>query len=91
MKWIMVLFAQEFKIDIAVNFWDRMFTQKNKITFICFISAAILKKNKDKIIGKEFDDIAIWLKEMGNNINKMDINEIIKIAFDIKKEYNKKI
>ena len=91
MKWIMVLFAQEFKIDIAVNFWDRMFTQKNKIEFICFISAAILKKNKDKIIGKEFDDIAIWLKEMGNNINKMDINEIIKIAFDIKKEYNKKI
>ena len=42
-------------------------------------------------IGKEFDDIAIWLKEIGNNINKMDINEIIKIAFDIKKEYNKKI
>ena len=90
MKWIMVLFAQEFKIDIAVNFWDRMFTQKNKITFICFISAAILKKNKDKIIGKEFDDIAMWLKEMGNNINKIDINEIINIAFEIKKEYNKK-
>ena len=90
MKWIMVLFAQEFKIDIAVNFWDRMFTQKNKTAFICFISAAILKKNKDKIIGKEFDDIAMWLKEMGNNINKIDINEIINIAFEIKKEYNKK-
>ena len=65
-------------------------SQKNKIEFICFISAAILKKNKDKIIGKEFDDIAMWLKEMGNNINKIDINEIINIAFEIKKEYNKK-
>ena len=89
-KWIMVLFAQEFKIDVAVNFWDRMFTQKNKMKFICFISVAILKKNKDKIIGKEFDDVAVWFKEMGNNINKMDINEIIKIAFDMKKEFNKK-
>ena len=89
MKWVMVLFAQEFKIDVAVNFWDRMFTQKNKMKFICFISVAIMKKNKDKILGKELEDIAIFLKEMGNNISKMDINEIIQIAFDMKKEFKK--
>ena len=88
-KWIMVLFAQEFKIDIAVNFWDRMFTQKNKVKFVGFISVAILKKNKDKILGKELEDIAQWLKDMGNNINKVDINDIIKIAFELKKEYKK--
>ena len=58
--------------------------------FICFISVAILKKNRDKLLGKELEDIAQWLKEMGNNINKIDINEIIKIAFEIKKEYNEK-
>lgn len=87
MRWIMVLFAQEFKIDVAVNFWDRMFTQKNKMKFICFISVAILKINKDKIIGKELEDIAMWSKEMGNNINKIDMNEIIKIALDIKHKY----
>jgi hypothetical protein len=89
-KWVMVLFAQEFKIDVAVNFWDRMFTQKYKIKFICFISVAILIKNRDKLLGKELEDIAQWLKEMGSNINKIDINEIIKIAFEIKKEYNQK-
>ena len=90
MKWIMVLFAQEFKIDIAVNFWDRMFTQKNKMKFICFITVAILTKNKDKILGKEMEDIAQWLKEMGGSVNKIDMNEIIKIAFEMKKEYTKK-
>ena len=89
MKWVMVLFAQEFKIDVAVNFWDRMFTQKNKMKFICFISVAIMKKNKDKILGKELEDIAIFLKEMGNNISKMDINEIIQIAINMKKEFKK--
>jgi len=89
-KWVMVLFAQEFKIDVAVNFWDRMFTQKYKMKFICFISVAILKKNREKLLGKELEDIAQWLKEMGNTINKIDINEIIKIAFEIKKEYNEK-
>ena len=87
MRWIMVLFAQEFKIDVAVNFWDRMFTQKNKMKFICFISVAIFRMNKDKIIGKELEDIAMWSKEMGNNINKIDLNEIIKIAFEIKSKY----
>ena len=87
MRWIMVLFAQEFKIDVAVNFWDRMFTQKNKMKFICFISVAIFRMNKDKIIGKELEDIAMWSKEMGNNINKLDINEIIKVAFEIKRKY----
>ena len=87
-RWIMVLFAQEFKIDVAVNFWDRMFTQKNKLKFICFIIVAIFKINKDKIIGKELEDIAQWTKEMGNNINKIDLNEIIKLAFDIKKKFN---
>ena len=86
-RWIMVLFAQEFKIDVAVNFWDRMFTQKNKLKFICFITVAIFQINKDKIIGKELEDIAEWTKEMGNNINKIDLNEIIQIAFDIKKKY----
>ena len=49
-----------------------------------------IKKNRDKLLGKELEDIAQWLKEMGNNINKIDINEIIKIAFEIKKEYNEK-
>ena len=87
MRWIMVLFAQEFKIDVAVNFWDRMFTQNNKIKFICFISVAIFKINKDKIIGKELEDIAQWSKEMGNNMNKIDMNEIIKVALDIKNKY----
>ena len=87
MRWIMVLFAQEFKIDVAVNFWDRMFTQNNKMKFICFISVAIFKINKYKIIGKELEDIAQWSKEMGNNINKIDMNEIIKVALDIKNKY----
>lgn len=87
MRWIIVLFAQEFKIDVAVNFWDRMFTQNNKMRFICFISVAIFQLNKEKIIGKELEDIAEWTKQMGNNINKIGMNEIIKRAFDIKNKY----
>ena len=34
MRWILVLFAHKFKIDNDVNFWDRLFTQQDKMKFI---------------------------------------------------------
>ena len=51
MRWILVLFAHELKIDKAVNFWDRIFTPQDKMKFICYISVAIIKSNK-KILWK---------------------------------------
>ena len=49
MRWLMVLFAHEFTFEGSISFWDRVFTQKNKMKFICYISAAILVINKKKI------------------------------------------
>ena len=42
MRWLLVLFAQEFRLDTTINFWDRMFTQKNKINFLCYVSVSLL-------------------------------------------------
>ena len=88
MKWIMALFTQEFKIDIAASFWDRMFTQENKMDFICFVSVAILKMSKEQLIGKELDEISDWTRKMGENMRNLDINEIITLSFEIKHKYN---
>ena len=41
-RWLFVLFAQEFHLDTTINFWDRMFTQKNKINFLCYVSVSLL-------------------------------------------------
>ena len=89
MRWLLVLFAQEFTIDVAVNFWDRLFTQKNKIKFICYISAAIIKRNKDKIMKLDAGGIMEWAQELQNKMNEIDISDIVQLAIKIQKKYNK--
>lgn len=89
MRWLLVLFAQEFTIDVAVNFWDRLFTQKNKIRFVCYISAAIIKRNKDKIMTLDAGGIMEWAQELQNKMNEIDINDIVQLAMQIQKKYNK--
>ena len=90
MRWILVLFAQEFSIDIAVNFWDRLFTQKNKMKFICYISAAIIKNNKEKIMTMNAGEIMEWSQEFKNKMNNLDINALVQTSIEIQIKYNKK-
>ena len=90
MRWLLVLFAQEFTIDVAVNFYDRVFTQKNKIKFICYISAAIIEKNKDMLMTLDSGGIMEWAQELQNKMNEIDITNIVQLALKIQKQYNKK-
>ena len=90
MRWILVLFAQEFSIDIAVKFWDRLFTQKDKLKFICYISVAIMKINKQNLMEMDTADIMEWAQKLQNTMNEMDINKIVQIALDIQHNYNKR-
>ena len=90
MRWLLVLFAQEFTIDVAVNFYDRVFTQKNKIKFICYISAAIIEKNKDTLMTLDSGGIMEWAQELQNKMNEIDITNIVQLALKIQKQYNKK-
>lgn len=90
MRWLLVLFAQEFTMDVAVNFYDRVFTQKNKIKFICYISAAIIEKNKNTLIKLDNGGIMEWAQELQNKMNEIDITNIVQLALKIQKQYNKK-
>ena len=73
MRWLLVLFAQEFTIDVAVNFWDRLFTQKNKDTIMKLDAGGIME----------------WAQELQNKMNEIDISDIVKLALQIQKKYNK--
>ena len=89
MRWLLVMFAQEFTIDIAVKFWDRLFTQKNKIKFLCYISCAIISKNRDKIMKLDVGGVMEWAQELQNKMNEIDINDNVQLALKIQKIYNK--
>lgn len=90
MRWLLVLFAQEFSLQTSISFWDRLFTQKNKMRFICFISSAILIINKKKLMKMEMEEIMLWAQQFGSVVNDTNIDEIVKKAFEIKSQCNKK-
>ena len=89
MRWLLVLFAQEFSLETSILFWDRLFTQKNKMRFICFISSAILIINKKNLMKMEMEEIIYWAQQFGTVINDNNIDEIVKTAFEIKAKCNK--
>ena len=84
MRWLIVLFAQEFTLDSSILFWDRLLTQKNKMKFICYISVAILVLNKKKLMKMQMEEIIQWAQEFGTIIKNNNIDEIVETAFDIK-------
>ena len=90
MRWLLVLFAQEFSLQTSISFWDRLFTQKNKMRFVCFISSAILIINKNKLMKMEMEEIIFWAQQLGSVINDNNIDKIVETAFEIKAKCNKK-
>ena len=90
MRWLLVLFAQEFSLQTSISFWDRLFTQKNKMRFVCFISSAILIINKNKLMKMEMEEIIFWAQQFGSVINDNNIDKIVETAFEIKAKCNKK-
>jgi hypothetical protein len=90
MRWIIVLFAREFNLETSVCFWDRLFTQKNKMKFLGFISATILIINKEKLMKMEMEDIFFWAQEFGSVVNDTNLDSIIIKAFKLKAKYNNK-
>ena len=89
MRWLLVLFAQEFTFGSSISFWDRLFTQKNKMKFICYISAAILFINKKKLLKMEMEEIVLWAQEFGAIVKNNNIDDIVQKAFDIKAQIKK--
>jgi hypothetical protein len=86
-RWLLVLFAQEFHLDTTINFWDRMFTQKNKINFLCYVSVALLINNRDLLIKMDSLEIMTFSQSFGEKFKGKEISEIVKKAIDIKLEY----
>ena len=89
MRWLIVLFAHEFTMEGSISFWDRLFTQKNKMKFICYISSAILILNKRKLMKMQMEEIVFWAQEFGTIIKNHNIDDIVKTAFDIKAKIKK--
>ena len=86
MRWLLVIFAQEFQLDTTINFWDRMFTQKNKINFLCYVSVSLLIYNRNLLLNMDFIGIMEFSKKFGEKFTGKEISEIVKKAIEIKEK-----
>ena len=64
-----------------------MFTQKNKINFLCYVSAALLINNRNLLINMDSIEIMAFSQSFGEKFKGKEISEIVKKAIDIKLEY----
>lgn len=78
-QWFLTLFAVNFPFDVLVRIWDIYIFEGEKTIYR--IAIAILQKNEDELMAKEFEDLMIVIKNM---YKIKDIDELITDALSLK-------
>ena len=71
----------------VLRLWDIIFVEEDRYYFVYLFCLAILEYKKKDILKKDYYEIMEKLQK----INLTNVEEIIKIAFSIKKTYHKEI
>ena len=85
--WINLFFCQHFSIEDTMKLWDVVFSENDRYYFVYFFSMAILQYKKKRIEKEEFCVIVNELQ----HLKIPNIDEVIKIAVNLKKKYDKKV
>ena len=86
-KWINLFFSQQMIMPDILRLWDIIFSEDDRYYFVYIFSLAILEYNKKDIISKDYYEIIEKLQ----NIHLENVEQIIKLAFSIKKNHYKEI
>eukprot|EP01017_Pseudomicrothorax_dubius_P037041 TRINITY_DN5379_c0_g1_i1.p1 TRINITY_DN5379_c0_g1~~TRINITY_DN5379_c0_g1_i1.p1 ORF type:complete len:411 (+),score=70.39 TRINITY_DN5379_c0_g1_i1:160-1392(+) len=79
LRWVMLLFTQEFELGLVMTVWDSILSHDNKLEYVLYISAAILMLRRDELLQGEFAEILENLKKIG----EMDVYQILIKANDL--------
>ena len=86
-KWINLFFSQQLIMPDVLRLWDIIFTEDDRYYFVYIFSLAVLEYYKKDILNKDYYEIIENLQ----NLNLENVEQIIKIAFNIKKNHSKEI
>ena len=86
-KWINLFFSQQMIMPDVLRLWDIIFSEEDRYYFVYLFSLAILEFKKNDILKKNYYEIMENLQ----NINLTNVEEIVNLAFKIKKNYHKEI
>jgi len=86
-RWINLFFSQQFILPDLIRIWDTIFCEDDRYDFVYYFGLAILEYKKSGLLGKKFFDTVEELQKK----ELADVNKIMKIAFEIKKQNENKI
>ena len=87
MKWLNLFFSQQMIMPDVLRLWDIIFCDDERYYFVFIFSLAILEYYKKDILKKDFYEIVEKLQ----NINLENVEDILKVAWNIKKKHSKEI
>jgi hypothetical protein len=86
-KWLNLFFSQQMIMPDVLRLWDIIFCEEDRYYFVYLFSLAILEYKKKEILKKDYYEIVENLQ----NIKIANVEEIINLAFNIKKIHQKEI
>ncbi|EAR99768.1 rab-GTPase-TBC domain protein (macronuclear) [Tetrahymena thermophila SB210] len=87
LNWMIGFFCQSFDSQKAMQVWDCLFISNDIVEFIPFICTSILIINRDELIDKQHSEILMKLQ----NIQDINLDKLMKMAFNLYNEYSQKI
>jgi hypothetical protein len=83
-RWITLFFTQEFEMPDVLRLWDSILSENDKFEFLNYLCLSILRIKRTEILNSDFAEMMLNLQ----NLEKIDVENFIKNAVDIKLDFN---
>jgi hypothetical protein len=84
-RWYTLFLTQEFEMPDILRLWDSILSEEDKFEFLNLLCLAIIKIKRPEIIKLDFSGIMLNLQ----NLDKLDVEKLIKIADNIRNDLYK--
>ena len=82
MKWVMLLFTQNFELPEVLRLWDSLLADENRFTFFYYICIAVIVLNQEEILQGDFGEALSALQHPKN----MDVEVLLEVAAKLRAE-----
>lgn len=79
MKWVMLLFTQDFELPEILRLWDSLLADEQRFTFFYYVCIAIITVNQEEIMQGDFGETLSTLQHPQH----MDVETLLEVAVQL--------